>query len=76
MLLTRSQVILGRSSANSSDGYLPASRSSTPSNAERLNEANGAAERTIAYRSSTVICAGGGAWPFFLAVRLSIGGCT
>ncbi len=50
---TRSQTMRGRSSANSSDGYRPDSRSSVASNAERGSVANGAERRTVSHQSST-----------------------
>ncbi len=49
----RSQMIRGRSSANSSEGYRPARRSRVASNADRGRDANGADRRTVANHSST-----------------------
>ncbi len=48
----RSHVTRGRNSANSSDGYRPASISSTPSNTASLSPAYGAALRTSASSAS------------------------
>jgi hypothetical protein len=50
---TRSQVIRGRSSPNSSLGYRPASMSSTEVSADCGSAANGAARRTSAVSLST-----------------------
>ncbi len=50
---TRSQTTRGRSSAKASEGYRPASMSRTPVNADSGSDANGAARRTTASRSST-----------------------
>lgn len=49
---TRSQTTRGRSSAKASEGYRPASMSSTASNADSGSEAKGAARRTSASSSS------------------------
>jgi hypothetical protein len=46
--VTRSHATRAFSSANSSDGYAPASIASTPSNASRARSANGAARVTVA----------------------------
>ena len=51
----RSQMMRGRSSANSSDGYRPASMSSTFSSWARERSANGYAPRTSRCRSATSI---------------------
>ena len=51
--VVRSQTSRGRSSANSSLGYRPASMSSTASRTGRVRLANGAARRTTWCRSST-----------------------
>ncbi len=50
---TRSQTMRGRSSANSSLGYSPLSRSRVASNALRGSVANGALRRTVSNHSST-----------------------
>ena len=50
---TRSHTTRGRSSRNSSEGYLPLSRSSVASYAERGSVANGADRRTSVNRAST-----------------------
>ncbi len=52
--VTRSQVIRGRSSPNSSLGYRPASMSSTAISADSGSAANGAALRTSPASASTV----------------------
>ena len=52
--VTRSHVMRARSSPNSSDGYRPASMSSTACSAESGSAANGAARRTTAASSPTV----------------------
>jgi hypothetical protein len=46
-LESRSQVMRGRSSANSSEGYLPASMSRTFSKVERVSVVKGAARRAM-----------------------------
>ncbi len=51
---TRSQTSRGRSSAKSSEGYLPLSMSRTDSSTARVSPVNGAARRTRASRSATV----------------------
>ena len=53
MPVVRSQTSRGRSSANSSLGYRPASMSSTASSTGRVRPVNGAARRTTWCRSST-----------------------
>ena len=52
--VSRSQTTRGLSSANSSDGYAPASMPSTPSRTSRVRVSYGAAAVTVASRSATV----------------------
>ncbi len=51
--VSRSHTSRGRNWANSSEGYRPASRSSTASYAERGSERNGALRRRVSYQLST-----------------------